>query len=72
MSSFVGRMRVEEGGSQMLLKILGVALAIWIVISVLGAVFKFLGVALVIGAVLFVGAAAYTAIKNKNNKALPR
>ena len=56
----------------MLLKILGVALAIWIVISVLGAVFKFLGVALVIGAALFVGAAAYTAIKNKNNKALPR
>ena len=37
------------------LKLLGIALAIWIVLSVLGAVFKFLGTALVLGALVFVG-----------------
>ena len=50
----------------MVLKILGIALAIWIVLSVLGAVFKFLGTAIVIGALLFVGAAAYSAVKARS------
>ena len=50
----------------MVLKILGIALAIWIVLSVLGAVFKFLGAAIVIGALLFVGAAAYSAVKARS------
>lgn len=55
----------------MLLKVLGIALAIWIVVSVLGAVFKFLTVALVLGALVFVGAAAYSAVKGRNRRALP-
>ncbi|MCO1658392.1 hypothetical protein [Pseudonocardia humida] len=54
----------------MVLKILGIALAAWIVLSVLGAIFKFLGTALVIGAVLFVGAAAYGAIKNRSGRSI--
>jgi hypothetical protein len=54
----------------MLLKVLGIALAVWIVISVLGAIFKFLGTALVIGAVVFVGMAAYGAIKNRSNRSI--
>lgn len=54
----------------MWLKILGIALAIWIVISVLGAVFKFLGTALVIGALVFVGVAAYGAVKNRSRREL--
>jgi hypothetical protein len=54
----------------MLLKVLGFALAAWIVLSVLGAIFKVLGTALVIGAVLFVGVAAYGAIKNRSNRSI--
>jgi hypothetical protein len=53
-----------------MLKILGIALAIWIVLSVLGAVFKFLTWALVIGAVLFVGAAAYSAVKGRSQRSI--
>ncbi len=52
----------------MWLKVLGIALAIWIVLSVLGAVFKFLGTALVIGALVFVGAVAYQAIKGGRSR----
>ncbi|MEJ3656347.1 hypothetical protein WEH80_25595 [Actinomycetes bacterium KLBMP 9759] len=54
------------------LKILGIALAVWIALSLLGAVFKFLVWALVIGGVLFVGAAAYTAIRNRSQRAIGR
>jgi hypothetical protein len=54
----------------MLLKILGIALAIWIVLSVLGAVFKFLGTALVIGLLVFLGAAAYSAIKARSRPSI--
>ncbi|MDN5857163.1 MAG: LPXTG cell wall anchor domain-containing protein [Pseudonocardia sp.] len=54
----------------MVLRILGIALAVWIVLAILGSLFKFLVWALVIGAVLFLGAAAYTAIKKRNNRAL--
>jgi hypothetical protein len=51
----------------MLLKILGIALAGWIVLSILGALFEFLTTALVIGAVVFVGAAAYSAVKARGS-----
>jgi hypothetical protein len=54
----------------MVLRIIGIALAIWIVLSILGAVFKFLVAALVIGAVVFVGAAAYGAIRNRNRRSI--
>lgn len=54
----------------MLLRILGIALAIWIVLSLLGMVFKFLGAALVIGALVFVGAVAYSAIKGRSRGSL--
>lgn len=54
----------------MVFKILGIALAIFIVVSLLGAVFKFLTAALVIGAIIFVGAAAYSAVKGRDKRAL--
>jgi hypothetical protein len=53
-----------------MLRILGIALAIWIVLSLLGAVFKFLVWALVIGGVLFVGAAAYSAVKGRSRRSI--
>lgn len=52
----------------MWLKILGIALAVWIVLSIIGAVFEFLTVAIVIGAVVFVGAAAYSAVKARSQR----
>jgi hypothetical protein len=45
------------------LRILGIALVIWLALAVLGAVFKFLTLALVVGAVLVVGVVAYSAVK---------
>jgi hypothetical protein len=54
----------------MWLKVLGVAVAAWIVLSVLGAIFKFLGTALVIGALVFVGVTAYGAIRNRSRREL--
>ena len=57
----------------MIWKILGVVLAIWIVVALFGAVFKFLTFALVVGAIAFVGVAAYGALKRGRDKnALPR
>ncbi|MGH8965361.1 MAG: hypothetical protein ACRDXB_08540 [Actinomycetes bacterium] len=56
----------------MVLKILGVAVLIWLAITVLGAVFEFLAWALVIGAVVFVGAAVYSAVKGRSSRALGR
>ncbi|MFY9806688.1 MAG: hypothetical protein WCC38_08405 [Pseudonocardiaceae bacterium] len=53
---------------QTLLKVLGIIALIWIGFMVLGAVFKFLVWALVIGAVLFVGSAAYAAVKSKSDR----
>lgn len=50
----------------MWLKVLGIALAIWIVISVFGALFQLLVQALIIGAVIFVGAAAYSAVRARS------
>ena len=62
---------------QTLIKVLGTIVLIWIgfvvVGWVLGAAFQLLFWALVIGAVLFVGSAAYAAVKDKSgHKALGR
>jgi uncharacterized BrkB/YihY/UPF0761 family membrane protein len=51
-----------------LLKVLGIIALIWIGFMVLGAVFHLLIWALVIGAVLFVGSAAYAAVKSKSDR----
>jgi uncharacterized BrkB/YihY/UPF0761 family membrane protein len=53
---------------QTLLKVLGIVALIWIGFMVLGAVFHLLIWALVIGAVLFVGSAAYAAVKSKSDR----
>jgi hypothetical protein len=50
----------------MVLKILGIALAVWIVFALLGALLKVLVPLLVVGAVIFVGSAAYVGIRNRN------
>jgi hypothetical protein len=52
----------------MLLKILGIALVVWIVLAVLGAVFEFLGTALVIGAVVVIGVGAWSAVKGGRSR----
>ena len=51
-------------------RVIGIIALIWIGLMVLGAVFKFLVWALVIGAVLFVGSAAYSAIRNSDKRAI--
>ena len=51
----------------MLLKILGVAVVIWLALAVLGAVFEFLTTALVIGAVVTVGVVTYSAAKGRRS-----
>jgi hypothetical protein len=56
----------------MVLKVLGGVLLVWLAFTVLGALFQFLTWALVIGAVAFVGAATYTAVKRRNRRALGR
>jgi hypothetical protein len=56
----------------MVLRILGIVLVVWIAVALLGAVFEFLTWALVIGAVVFVGAAAYSAVKGRNRRSLGR
>lgn len=56
----------------MVLRILGIALAIWLALWVLGALFKFAVIALVIGAVIFVGAAAYSAIRGRSQRSIGR
>jgi hypothetical protein len=56
----------------MVLKVLGVVLLVWLAFTLLGAIFEFLTWALVIGAVVFVGAAAYTAVKGRSRRSLGR
>jgi O-antigen/teichoic acid export membrane protein len=56
----------------MVLKVLGVVLLVWLAFTVLGAIFEFLTWALVIGAVVFVGAAAYSAVKGRSRRELGR
>jgi hypothetical protein len=65
---YSGLPQIEETAMQTLLKVLGIIALIWIGFMVLGAVFKFLVWALVIGAVLFVGSAAYAAVKSKSDR----
>lgn len=52
----------------MLLKILGIVVVIWLALAVLGAVFEFLGTALVIGAVVVVGMVTYSAVKARRSR----
>lgn len=47
----------------MLLKIIGAIIAIWLVFTVIGLVFKVLGFLLVAAAVVTVGAIGYSAVK---------
>ena len=54
----------------MWLRILGIALAVWIVFSIIGVVFKFAIAAIVIGAVVFVGAAAYSAVRSRSGRSI--
>ncbi|MGH3623946.1 MAG: hypothetical protein ACRDQ5_19515 [Sciscionella sp.] len=56
----------------MILKVLGALLAIWLAFVVLGFVIKAVVVMAVIGGLLFVGAAAYTAIKNRSRGQIGR
>lgn len=51
----------------MVLRILGIALAVWIVFSVMGALLHFLVAAIVIGAVVFIGAAGYSAVRGRRS-----
>lgn len=51
-----------------MLAIIGFLLVAWVAVMVIGAVLHGLFWLLVVGAVLFVGTAAYGAIKNKGNK----
>jgi hypothetical protein len=52
----------------MLLKILGIAVVIWLALAVLGAVFEFLTTALVIGAVVVLGVVTYSAVKGRRSR----
>jgi hypothetical protein len=51
----------------MLLKILGIAVVIWLALAVLGAVFEFLTTALVIGAVVALGVVTYSVVKGRRS-----
>ncbi|HEX3789222.1 MAG TPA: hypothetical protein VHW44_15270 [Pseudonocardiaceae bacterium] len=51
----------------MLIKVIGVLLAIWLAFTVIGFVIHSLFILGVIGLVLLAGTAAYGAIKNRNN-----
>ena len=54
----------------MVLRILGIALAIWIGLSLLGALLHVLGLMLVIGAVVFIGAGIVSAVRGRNRREL--
>lgn len=53
-----------------MLKILGIALVIFIALSLLGALFEALWAALVVGALLFVGIAVYSAVKGRSRRSI--
>ena len=57
---------------QTVIKVLGILALIWIGLIVLGWVFKALWWLLVIGVVLFVGSAAYAALKSKSDRSALR
>lgn len=52
----------------MLLKIIGAIIAIWLVFTVIGLVFKALGFLLVAAAVVTIGAIGYSAIKGSSDR----
>jgi 1,4-dihydroxy-2-naphthoate octaprenyltransferase len=56
----------------MVLRILGTLLAIFVAFMVVGAVIHWLFVLLIVGVIGFVGAAAYTAIHNRQRKHISR
>ncbi|MHA6793657.1 hypothetical protein ACVGVM_09095 [Pseudonocardia bannensis] len=51
-----------------MLKVLGVLLVVWIAFSLIGAVFEFLAWAVVVGGVVFLGAAAYSALTSRSGR----
>ncbi len=51
-----------------MLKILGIAVLVLIALSLFGAIFKFLTAALVIGVIVFLGAAAYAAVRGRSER----
>ncbi|NMH95789.1 hypothetical protein [Pseudonocardia acidicola] len=51
-----------------MLKVLGALLVVWAVFSVVGAVFDFLAWAVVVGALVFLGAATYSALTSKSDR----
>ncbi|GEL20660.1 hypothetical protein [Pseudonocardia asaccharolytica] len=51
-----------------MLKVLGILLLIWIAISVIGAMFKFLAWAVVIGALAFAGVAVWSAVTGRSDR----
>lgn len=53
-----------------MLKIIGILLIVWLALSVLGAVVKGLFWLAIVGVVLFVGTAAYGALKARSRKEL--
>lgn len=51
-----------------MLRVIGIVLLVWLGFILLGAVFKFLFWAVLIGAAVFLGVAAYGALKNRGLK----
>jgi len=51
-------------------RVLGIIALIWLGLMLVGALFHFLVTVLVIGAVLFVGYAAYGAVRNSKRNAI--
>jgi hypothetical protein len=56
----------------MVLKILGIAVLVWLAVSLLGWLFEVLTWALVVGAVVFIGASIYSAVKGRSQRQLGR
>jgi hypothetical protein len=55
----------------MVLRVIGALLVVWLAFVVIGFVIKAAFVLAVVGLVLFVGTAAYAAIRNHNRRQLP-
>lgn len=54
----------------MVLKILGIALGIWLAFTIIGALTNLLVWALIIGAVVFVGAGVYSAVRGRSQRSI--
>ncbi|WP_214371303.1 hypothetical protein [Pseudonocardia sp. H11422] len=59
---------IDRGERTDMLKVLGVVLLVWIAFSLIGAVFEFLTWAVVIGGLVFLGAAAYSALTSRSGR----